>query len=110
MQVDLPLAVPRLEEIVQLSSPSLLADMDARAVLRNVRDLDTESARLPPGKRRWSHGLASPIPHPCEPGFHLLPEGDHRSFRLRYDPVEILLGVHFASSDDLLGFAFPLRR
>jgi hypothetical protein len=44
MQVDLPLAVPRLEEIVQLSPPSLLADMDARAVLRNVRDLDTESA------------------------------------------------------------------
>src|SRR5207244_11474235 len=61
-------------------------------------------------ERRWSHRLASPFPHPCEPGFHLLPEGDHSSFRLRYDLVEILLGVHSASSDDLLGLAFPLGR
>src|SRR5207249_10744589 len=42
MQVDLPLAVPRLG-VVHLSPPSLLADVDARAVRRNVWDLDTES-------------------------------------------------------------------
>src|SRR5437016_13165590 len=42
MQVDLPLAVPRLG-VVHLSPPSLLADVVARAVRRNVWDLDTES-------------------------------------------------------------------
>ncbi len=52
MQVDLPLAVPGLEEVVHLALPRLLADVDPGAIWGNIRDLDAESIPKAQPRRR----------------------------------------------------------
>ena len=65
MLVDLPLAVPGLEEVVHLALPRLLADVDPGAIWGNIRDLAAESIpKAQPRRRAIGCNLAARLSKP----------------------------------------------